>query len=69
MLKDEQRARAVEALNEYLAAPSSETGKTFLQAQADFDARRVTLIETETQALAGRLSKWFREPIGIQVKD
>lgn len=57
MLKDEQRARAVEALDEYLAAPSSEPGKTFLQAQADFDARRVTLIETELKPLlAGYLN-------------
>ena len=55
MLKDEQRARAIEALDEYLAAPSNEPGKTFLQAQAEFDARRVTLIENELKPLAIRL--------------
>jgi hypothetical protein len=62
MLKDEQRARAVEALNEYLAAPSSETGKTLLQAQAEFDARRVTLIETELKPL---LADYLNGPVGL----
>jgi hypothetical protein len=57
MLKDEQRARAVEALSEYLAAPSSETGKTFVQVEAEFDARRVKLIEKELKPLlAGYLN-------------
>ncbi|MGB8261898.1 MAG: hypothetical protein WCE75_16160, partial [Terracidiphilus sp.] len=51
MLRDEQRARAAEALNEYLAAPSSEFGKTLVQEQAAHDAKRVALIEKELKPL------------------
>lgn len=57
MLKDEQRTRAVEALNEYLAAPSGMNGKTPVQAQAEDDAKRVMLIEKELKPLlAGYLN-------------
>jgi hypothetical protein len=51
ILKDEQRARAIEALNEYLAAPSAEAGKTLVQAQTEFDASRITLIENDLKPL------------------
>jgi len=62
MLKDEQRARAVEALNEYLAAPSSEPGKTFVQVQAEFDTRRVKLIEKELKPL---LAGYLGDSVGL----
>jgi hypothetical protein len=50
-LDEQKRRRAIEVLNEYLSAPPGPEGKTPVELEADCDAARVKLIETELKPL------------------
>src|ERR1700693_1737244 len=50
-LTDQQRARALEALQEYLSAPAGKEGKTPVQEDVELDQKRATLIEQELKPL------------------
>ena len=54
VLNDQQRERAVEAMKEYLGAPPLENGKTPAEDEADYDKKRVHLIEGELKPLINR---------------
>jgi hypothetical protein len=57
LLTEQQRKRALEAMQEYLSAPADENGKTPAEKGADLDKKRIALIEKELKPLlAGYLS-------------
>lgn len=57
LLTEQQRKRALEAMQEYLSAPADEIGKTPAEKGADLDKKRIALIEKELKPLlAGYLS-------------
>ena len=46
-LNPEQVRRAIEALNEYLVAPPTSDGTTWLETDEELDRKRVEIIESE----------------------
>jgi hypothetical protein len=50
-LDEQQRMRAIEVVNQYLAAPPGPEGKTPVELEAEVDAARVKLIESELKPL------------------
>jgi len=57
LLTEQQRKRALEAMQEYLSAPAVENGKTPAEEDAELDAKRIALIEKELKPLlSGYLS-------------
>jgi hypothetical protein len=50
-INEQQRKRALEAMNEYLSAPRGPEGKTPAEDDAELDANRVRLIENELKPL------------------
>jgi hypothetical protein len=56
-LDEQQRKRAVEVVTEYLSVPPGPDGKTLVELEAELDADRVKLIESELKPLlAGYLA-------------
>src|ERR1700733_2140226 len=53
-INEQQRQRALEVLNAYLTAPPGTNGKTWVENEAEFDAQRVQLIESELKPLLAK---------------
>lgn len=62
MLNEQQRKRALEAMEAYLSAPRDSEGKTPAEADAELDVKRVRLIEVELKPL---LANYFADRIGL----
>src|ERR1035437_6385272 len=50
-INEQQRKRAIEVMNEYLSAPPGPDGKTWVEKEVEFEAKRVKLIENELKPL------------------
>src|SRR5437879_5834230 len=62
LLTQQQRDRAVEAMREYLAAPTNPDGRPPLEVQRERDDNRVKVIEGELQRL---IQEYLRSSVSV----